>query len=88
MYSLNRSLFNVVCDTESHCTSLPEEAFYLFEIIATRAISQGNSRNICTVISIIKGSIDQYLHSFLLSVIRGRRIINTGRMIAIYEPDR
>lgn len=71
-------MFNIVCDVESHCSSLPEEAFYLFEIIATRAISQGNSRNICTVISIIKGSVDQYLHSFLLSIIRGRRVLNTN----------
>ena len=68
----------MTCDTESHCTSLPEESFYLFEIIATRAISQGNIRNICTVISIIKGSIDQYLHSYMLSIIRGRRVLNTS----------
>ena len=58
LYSLNRSIFNVTCDPDTHCTSLPEESF-------------------CTVISVIKGSIDQYLHSFFLAVIRGRRLLNT-----------
>ena len=77
LYSLNRSIFNVACDPDTHCTSLPEESFYLFEIILSRAVSQGNVRNICTVISVIKGSIDQYLHSFFLAVIRGRRLLNT-----------
>ncbi|KAK8804532.1 hypothetical protein WA588_004742 [Blastocystis sp. NMH] len=77
LYSLNRSIFNVTCDPDTHCTSLPEESFYLFEIILSRAVSQGNVRNICTVISVIKGSIDQYLHSFFLAVIRGRRLLNT-----------
>ena len=50
LYSLNRSIFNVTCDPDTHCTSLPEESFYLF---------------------------DQYLHSFFLAVIRGRRLLNT-----------
>ena len=45
-------------EIDAHCSGLPEEAFYLFEIIISRAISQGNHRNISTVISIIKGLID------------------------------
>lgn len=60
---------------DSCLTTVPEESFYLFEIIITRAISQGNTRNICTIISIIKGLIEQYLHAFVLSLIRGRKTL-------------
>lgn len=75
LYSLNRSLFNCTIDMDSCLTTVPEESFYLFEIIITRAISQGNTRNICTIISIIKGLIEQYLHAFVLSLIRGRKTL-------------
>ena len=64
-------------EEDSFCTSIPEEAFYLFEIIITRAISQGNIRNISTILSIVKGMIEQYLHAHVLSLIRGRKSLPT-----------
>lgn len=60
---------------DARLTTLPEEAFYLFEIIITRAISQGNASNIATINAIIKGLIEQYLHAYYLSLIRGRKTL-------------
>lgn len=60
---------------ESFITTVPEEAFYLFEIIITRAISQGNIRNITTILAVVKGLVEQYLHAFILSLIRGRKTL-------------
>ena len=62
-------------DMESNITTVPEEAFYLFEIIITRAISQGNARNITTILAVVKGLVEQYLHAFILSLIRGRKTL-------------
>ena len=79
LYAVNRSIFHVRLDEETRSSTVPEEVFYLFEIVINRAISQGNIRNIAMVVSIVKGCIDQYLHAYLLSVIRGRRSLNTSR---------
>lgn len=79
LYAVNRSIFHVRLDEETRSSTVPEEVFYLFEIVINRAISQGNVRNIAMVVSIVKGCIDQYLHAYLLSVIRGRRSLNTSR---------
>lgn len=80
MYSLNRSIFNVTPDASCHTTSLPEEAFYLFDLIVSRAISQGSAGNIKTVIGIIKGSIQQYIHPYMISILRGRKTMDTSGM--------
>ena len=81
LYAVNRSIFHARLDEETRSSTVPEEVFYLFEIVINRAISQGNVRNIAMVLSIVKGCIDQYLHAYLLSVIRGRRTLNTSRAI-------
>lgn len=80
LYAVNRSIFHVRLDEETRSSTVPEEVFYLFEIVINRAISQGNIRNIAMVVSIVKGCIDQYLHAYLLSVIRGRRSLNTSQI--------
>lgn len=88
LYAVNRSIFHARLDEETRGSTIPEEVFYLFEIVVTRAISQGNVRNIAMVISIVKGCIDQYLHAYFLSVIRGRKTVNTSSRRAGTVPHR
>ncbi|KAK8790878.1 hypothetical protein WA158_005509 [Blastocystis sp. Blastoise] len=73
VYNMLQAEYREAVDMDSYITTYVDDVFYIYKHSITRVLAQGNIKNFTQVLKLIKGSLEQYMNSVYMTVLRGKR---------------